>query len=201
MRLPDCSGTGVRDGFIVSRQSSERDPARLEKAFGCCARGTVLLFVPEARHPAPADDENKGDRIDFRIYKGQERIDGVSQARVLHVDDRNAPRCQIMTCSSSDRPSLADCNVVPVFAEASGERITEWLQNGVRNAEEMGRAGALESRQHLCAGDGHFGASARDKTASSDRRFAAAASAHLFISRALAACCMAGNAARRRWFA
>ena len=82
-------------GSSVSAVERRRDsrPERIERS-ACITRPCVdvLRLVVDAGLAAPADEEQDGDPIDRRVDEREQRVDDVSGARVLQVDDGQLAR-------------------------------------------------------------------------------------------------------------
>ena len=62
------------------------------------------------RFPAPADDKDHGNTIDCLMKQRGNRIDDISFARILHVDNGHPPCCQIVTGSKCGAVAFIGCD-------------------------------------------------------------------------------------------
>ncbi len=89
----------------------------------------MLGFVPLPEFTSPANQEEYRDAVDDGIREGHERIDGVSQAGILHVYQCELPGSEIMSSGKGDctplvgRDDVVGLMLSDIRVEVSEQRI------------------------------------------------------------------------------
>ena len=130
----------LRKGFVIVLEDGIRDVHHVQEA------GRDLPLQPVLRMigfcvplPAPADEEQHGDGVDRLIHEGGKRIDRVAHPAVLHVDEWDLFRGEVVAGGDSDGISLICGNDV-ARGEIRQGVVAEAVQVGIRHAGEVGHA-------------------------------------------------------------
>ena len=105
-RPRDLGAGQLAGGRLVVGQDLRGDAQRFEERKRDLALLDVLGLVLHARFAAPADEQNQRHRIDVGVGERGERVDRVALPAVLHVDQRGAPRGEIVARREADGAAL-----------------------------------------------------------------------------------------------
>ena len=91
----------------------------------------MLRLVVNAWFTAPTDEQEKGSTVDISIDDRQQRVDDVSQSRVLQIHQRNLARGQMVADAEGDRCSFISGDDVPAVGGMLGNVSAKGLKQRV----------------------------------------------------------------------
>ena len=96
----------------------------------------MLRLVVDAGLAAPADQEQDGDPVDRRIEEREQRVDDVSDAGVLQVDDGQLPGREVVAGGERGRRPLVRADHVALVRHGVRDVGAEILEERVGNPGE-----------------------------------------------------------------
>ena len=110
------------------------------EATHCLVLGFVCLT---ARATSPTDQQNHGNRVDFRVIDGGERVDAIAKAGVLHVDNGDFGGGEVVASGETNCVTFVGGDDVVFDAEVRfgfvftvpSDAAAEFLQEGVGDTE------------------------------------------------------------------